>query len=230
TLIREQLETIGELVIRSDVPVGVALSGGFYSSAIAALAARKYPGTMHAFSVGYPGRPASDERSDAEALANHLGLPFHDIELTTPEMVKFFPELVYWRDDPIADISGFGYYAVMKVARAHGVPVVLQGQGGDELFWGYDWVRESAVQSARKLELSHQGTLGALSRYLTPHLPRGLSRLETGEWVHSLGGLRPGLQSWQRDRKSAPGQFVFYDLISDFRAVTLEQDFYAQQF
>ena len=230
TVIREQLETIGEIVIRSDVPVGVALSGGFDSSAIAALAAGKYPGTMHAFSVGYPGRPQYDERADAEALANHLGLPFHDIELTTAEMVAFFPELVYWRDDPIADISGFGYYAVMKVAREHNVPVVLQGQGGDELFWGYDWVRQSALQSARKQQLSSRSLLGGLSKYISVFLPRGLSRLETGEWIHSLGGLRPGLQNFQRDRRSAANQFVFYDLISDFCAVSQEPGFYAQPF
>src|SRR5262249_5689110 len=132
--------------------------------------------------------------------------------------------------DPIADISGFGYYAVMKVAREHHVPVVLQGQGGDELFWGYDWVRQSALESARKLQLSRQGMLSALSKYLTVHLPRGLSRVETGEWIHSLGGLRPALQSFQRDRKSAANQLVFYDLISDFCAVSQETDFYAQPF
>jgi asparagine synthase (glutamine-hydrolysing) len=229
-LLREQLEEVHKIVIRSDVPVGVALSGGFDSSAIAALAARKYPGTMHAFSVGYPGRPKYDERADAQALADHLGLPFHDIELATEEMVAFFPELVYWRDDPIADISGFGYYSVMKAAREQGVPVVLQGQGGDELFWGYDWVRESALQSARKLQLSQRTTLSALSSYLTFHFPRGLSRLEAGEWIHTLGGLRPALKNFQRDRKSAPEQLVFYDLISDFRAVTQQRNFYAQPF
>lgn len=222
TLIREELETVSQIVIRSDVPVGVALSGGLDSSAIAALAARKYPGTMHAFSVGYPGRPQHDERADARALADHLDMPFHDVELTTDDMVAFFPELVYWRDDPIADISGFGYYAVMKLAREHGVPVVLQGQGGDELFWGYSWVQEAARESARKSFLDEHGALVSLPKYLGFHLPRGLSRLAVGEWAHSLGGLRPGLQSWQRDRHAPADQLVFYDLVSDFRASVRE--------
>lgn len=220
TLIRDQLETISEIVIRSDVPVGVALSGGFDSSAIAALAARKYPGTMHAFSVGYPGRPAYDERADALALADHLELPFHDVELTTDDIVAHFPELVYWQDDPIADIAGFGYYSVMKLAREHNVPVVLQGQGGDELFWGYSWVSDAARQSARKAAL--RGGLTHLPQYLDLDLPRRFSRLELGEWAHRLGGLKSGWQNLQRDRNAPADQFVFLDLVSDFRNAAQE--------
>ena len=214
TAIREQLEPISEIVVRSDVPVGVALSGGFDSSAIAALAASKYPGTMHAFSVGYPGRPAYDERADALALADHLNLPFHDVELTTDEIVTHFPELVYWQDDPIADIAGFGYYSVMKLAREHGVPVVLQGQGGDELFWGYSWVSDAARQSARKA--AARGALKHLPQYLSLDLPRGFSRLDLGEWAHSLGGLRPGWQNLKRDRQTPAEQLVFMDLVPEF--------------
>ena len=217
TQIRAELETVSEIVIRSDVPVGVALSGGLDSSAIAALAASKYPGTMHAFSIGYPGAPENDERADAKALADHLGMPFHDVELETAEMVSFFPELVYWRDDPIADIAGFGYYAVMKRAREQNVPVVLQGQGGDELFWGYDWVRNAAQESARKNLTLQRTALAALPAYLELYGPRGFSRLHVGEWVHDLGGLRTALQKWRRDRDAPADQMVFYDLISDFR-------------
>jgi asparagine synthase (glutamine-hydrolysing) len=220
TLIRADLEQVSEIVIRSDVPVGVALSGGLDSSVVAALAASKYPGTMHAFSVGYPGRPDHDERADARALADYIGMPFHDIELATSDMVSFFPELVYLRDDPIADISGFGYYAVMKLAHEHGVPVVLQGQGGDELFWGYNWVRDAARQSTRKDLLRTQGVLASLSSYLKLDLPRSLSRLDLGEWAHKWGGLRPGWQSWQRDRHAPASQLVFYDVVADFRAST----------
>lgn len=216
TLIREQLETVSEIVIRSDVPVGIALSGGLDSSAIAALAARKYPGTMHAFSVGYPGGLENDERQDARALADHLGMPFHDVELATGEMISFFPELVYLRDDPIADIAGFGYYSVNRLAREHNVPVILQGQGGDELFWGYPWVRDAARQTARKLSLRNQSSASALPRYLELSLPTGVSRYELWQWARQGGGLRPGWQSFQRDRATPANQFVFYDSTPEF--------------
>lgn len=230
-LIREQLETVGEIVIRSDVPVGISLSGGLDSSAIAALAASKYPGTMHAFSVGYPGGRENDERADARALADHIGMPFHEIELATGEMVETFPDLVYQRDDPIADIAGCGFHSVMKLAREHGVPVLLQGQGGDELFWGYNWVRDAVHQSVRKNLLVQQGALATIAEYLKLELPAGLSRLEIGEWVHRMGGLRPGLQSWQRDRHSPPAQLVFYDVVEDFRGVAREsRKLYTQRF
>ena len=221
TLIREQLETVSEIVIRSDVPVGIALSGGLDSSAIAALAARKYPGTMRAFSIGYPGSLENDERPDARALANELGMPFHDAELTTSEMVSFFPELVYLRDDPIADMAGFGYYSVMKLAREHNVPVVLQGQGGDELFWGYSWVQAAAHASARKLQRA-TSPVGALPQYVDLNLPGGLSRGQLGEWAYGLGGLRRTWESLKRDRTSSPDQMVFYDLVPDFRTSMIE--------
>jgi asparagine synthase (glutamine-hydrolysing) len=217
TLIRQQLETVSEIVIRSDVPVGISLSGGLDSSAVAALAARKYPGTMHAFSVGYPGRLENDERADARSLADQLEMPFHDVELTTSEMVSFFPELVYLSDDPIADMAGFGYYSVMKLAREHDVPVVLQGQGGDELFWGYDWVQTAAHASARKLHRTDH-PIAALPQYLELSLPGGLSRVKLAEWVYSVASLRNGWESLRRDTNSPPGQMVFYDLLADFRA------------
>ena len=136
-LIRERLDEAGRLALRADVPVGVALSGGLDSSLVAALAARHGQGAVSAFTVGYPGRPPNDERRDAEAFARTLDIPFHEIELDPGEMVDFFPELNFWRDDPIADMAGFGYFAVMRKAHALGLKVMLQGQGGDELFWGY---------------------------------------------------------------------------------------------
>jgi asparagine synthase (glutamine-hydrolysing) len=104
----------------------------------------------------------------------------------------------------------------MKLAREHNVPVVLQGQGGDELFWGYRWVQAAAHASARKLQLE-TNPVGALSQYVDVKLPAGLSRLHLGEWAHGLGGLRSSWNNLRRDQTASPDQMVFYDLVSDFR-------------
>jgi asparagine synthase (glutamine-hydrolysing) len=229
-LIREQLEEASELVTRADVEVGVALSGGLDSSVVAALASRRRPGALHAFSVGYNGRPASDERAEAQSLAQQLGLPFHDVEIETREVVDFFPELNYWRDDPIADISGHGYYALMKLAREHHVPVMMQGQGGDELFWGYPLLQQAAHESAQKAAAG-KPALTAPLLYFSLHPPARLSRQELTGWTRDLGGLRSGWQRWQRDRSAPSEQMVFYNLSPDFLAAHGEmRALYGQSF
>lgn len=216
-LIRDQLEAVGELVTRADVPVGVALSGGLDSSVVAAVAARHRPGGLHAFGVGYPGRPEGlDERDEARALARHLRLPFHEVEVETGEVVELFPELNYWRDDPVADYSGHAYYAVMRAARAKGVPVMLQGQGGDELFWGYPQLRRAARESSEKESL-RGGVISAARRYLSPAAPT-LSRAGLSAWARDLGGARSGWLRMREHRASPAGQLAFYDLSKDFLA------------
>jgi asparagine synthase (glutamine-hydrolysing) len=205
-LIRQKLEEVSELIIRSDVPIGVALSGGLDSSAVAAFAARQQS-NLCAFSVGYAGRPESDERRDAEDFARYLKIPFFDVELDTETIVEFFPELNYWRDDPIADISGFGYYAVMRLARERGVPVLLQGQGGDELFWGYPQLREAVGETLKKAALLRSPFAQTLFQSLTS-----------------------GWQSVRRNLKT-PDRMIFYDKSPDFAAASEQmQSFYSPKF
>ncbi len=211
-VIRAELETVSELIIRADVPVGVALSGGVDSSVIAGLTAKKYPGTLQAFSVGYEGRPRTDERQAAEELARHLSLPFHEIELSAADVVADFLDMVYRRDDPIADMAGYGYQAVMKAARAHNVPVMLMGQGADELFWGYPWLVDAALQSQRKA-----GGTGRLREYLRVVPPRFWPRRAPLDWIRSLAGLRSGWHEFRRDTSSPPDRLVFYDLLPGFQ-------------
>ena len=139
--LRDEIEVAVQMTLRSDVPVAVALSGGIDSGLIAALATRHYPEAMHAFSVGYPGRPACDERNAAKALADKLGCVFHEIEIPTDRFVSNFPEFVNILDEPISDIAAFGHFSVPQAAAAKGIKVLLTGIGGDELFWGYDWTR-----------------------------------------------------------------------------------------
>src|ERR1019366_1053128 len=96
----------------------------------------------------YPGRPRHDEREQAADLARQLSIPLHEVELDQRAMVDEFPATVRERDEPIADLAGFGHRAVMRLARQHHVPVLLTGYGGDELFWGYSWLR-TAVEETR---------------------------------------------------------------------------------
>ncbi len=210
-LIREQLEGLSRIIVRADVPVGVALSGGLDSSAIAALATAQYPGVIRAFSVGYANQPANDERADAREFARYLRIPFEEVELRVGDLVAFFPELVFWQDDPIADIAGYGYYSVMKLAREHGVPVLLQGHGGDELFWGYPWSSRAVVETARK---ARSGT--DWSDYLQLRFPTSFTARDLLKWALDHGGLKSSLAAWRRDRSTPAEQMVFYDLVPDF--------------
>ena len=146
-VVQDCLDSACNLMGTADVPVAVALSGGIDSSLVAAVTARHYPGQLHAFTIGYEGRPQTDERSFASALAKQLGIGFTEIELSNLEVINSFPAMIAAMDTPIGDIAAYGYYSVSKAARNMGYPVLLSGIGGDEFFWGYDWVREAVVRN-----------------------------------------------------------------------------------
>ena len=143
--IRAALDDAVTTSLISDVPIGVSLSGGIDSSILACLAAERSRRQVEAISIGYPDAAQVDERPQARALAERLGIPFHSVELDDREMLASFREVVASRDDPIGDIAGYNYYAIMRHARAHGLKVMLQGHGLDELCWGYPWVQEAVA-------------------------------------------------------------------------------------
>ena len=208
TLIREQLEESAQLITRADVPVGVALSGGLDASAIAALATAARSQDVQAFTVGYAGRPLQDERSNAQAFAKHLKIPFHTVELSTADFVEQYPSVNLHRDDPIGDVAGVSIAAVARLAQRHGVPVLLFGHGGDELFWGYQWVRWALQATKRRAALA--AGHGGLGDYLK--LTRPPFSVTMGiRWAKSGAGLFKELAQYQADRRAPPGRVVFYD-------------------
>jgi len=215
TTVRGMLQEIAPLVVRSDVPVGVALSGGLDSSTVAALAAPQCPGLV-AFSVGYEGRPPCDERADAARFAADLKIPLIEIECRTADVVESFPQLCRATDDPIADISGYGYWAVMQNAREQQVPVLLMGQGGDELFWGYRWPQEGLRQTLRKQQSLARGHF-SLNDYVRFEPPPRLSPWGLRKWWQRRFGWADGLAERARDMQSPAGQFVSYDLNQHFQ-------------
>ncbi len=165
--VRSQLDNIEKIIIRSDVPIGVCLSGGIDSSLIAILSQKYSDKKIHAFSIGYPHNDENDERSHAAKLATDLSLNFHSIEISKEDFSRDFDELVKAMDDPIADIAGYGYYRLSKAARSLNVPVLFAGFGGDELFWGYQWVVDSVRYNQLKQRVFGRFSLLAklLSRF-----------------------------------------------------------------
>jgi asparagine synthase (glutamine-hydrolysing) len=227
-LIREELEQSARLITRADVPVGVALSGGLDASAIAALATSARS-DVHAFTVGYAGTPWQDERSHAREFADYLKIPFHSVELSTQDFVDQFAAVNLHRDDPIADIAGVAIAAVSQLARDHAVPVLLFGHGGDELFWGYQWMR-SALHATRRRQALMSGLRG-IKDYLR-FSPPPLSLTMGLRWAMSGAGILTEWRQFQADRRALPDRVVFYDSEPFFQKAhkILGPVFYTEQF
>jgi asparagine synthase (glutamine-hydrolysing) len=167
----------------SDVPVGVALSGGLDSSMVATLASRLRP-DMVAFTIGYGGS-STDESERAREFAQGLGIPISITQMTSRDVGLGFSKVCTDRDEPIADVAGPAIDAVARAAREAGVPVLLNGLGGDELFWGYEWVRRLGAYSRFHL----MGDEGAARRAVRlPSPPRSLGA--AAAWVEHRGGRR----------------------------------------
>ncbi len=115
----------------SDVPLGAFLSGGVDSSLVVAAMG---PGAR-TFSIGFDD-PSYNELPWAERVAAHLGVA-HRVEIIRPQAVALFDRLMHFMDDPIGDFSIFATYLVSRLAREE-VTVALSGDGGDELFGGYE--------------------------------------------------------------------------------------------
>jgi asparagine synthase (glutamine-hydrolysing) len=118
----------------ADVPVGVLLSGGVDSAALAALAAEESAEPVHTFTIGFAER-SFDERADARRVAERYGTTHHEL-LVRPEPELLLRALAEAFDEPFADSSALPTYLVSELAAAH-VKVALSGEGGDELFGGY---------------------------------------------------------------------------------------------
>jgi asparagine synthase (glutamine-hydrolysing) len=134
----ECLELLREAVrlrLRSDVQVGLFLSGGMDSSTVLALMAEASSGSVATFSIGFE-EAAYDERRYARAVAEHFATD-HTEEIVRLDVMSLLPDLATHYDEPFGDSSAIPTYRVAQVA-ARQVRVVLTGDGGDESFGGYD--------------------------------------------------------------------------------------------
>jgi asparagine synthase (glutamine-hydrolysing) len=138
------LDDAVRLRLRSDVPFGAFLSGGVDSSTIVGLMARHMDEPVKTFCIGFHD-PRYDEAPFAEAAADRFGTR-HTMERVEPDMLGLWPLATYHCDQPHGDISFLPTYRVSELA-VRDVKVVLTGDGGDELFAGYDKYRDFFTES-----------------------------------------------------------------------------------
>lgn len=231
------LESSVDARLVADVPFGTFLSGGVDSSLVTAIAAKKYGPGLRTFSIAMPAA-SHNESTYAEAVARELKTNHTTFTLEPNFALEWVPRLPEIFSEPFADSSALPTLAVSKLAREE-VTMVLTGDGGDELFWGYGAYRwADRLSRAPWSNVSFQSGLAALmslgrdrerraARLLRPaingiaqqaHIFSQEQYLFRAEEVARLTGRIPTdrLSAWRSppvlDLRSAPARQAFFDL------------------
>jgi asparagine synthase (glutamine-hydrolysing) len=163
--LRERLAEAVRVRLVSEVPLGAFLSGGIDSSAVVAMMARATTEPVKTFSIGFT-EASHDELQYARIVARRFQTDHHEF-VVTPELCSLVEEIVWHHDEPFADVSSIPTWVVSRLAGKH-VKVVLTGDGGDEVFAGYD---RYAIHRRREIyeripTLLRRGLLSQASRLL----------------------------------------------------------------
>jgi asparagine synthase (glutamine-hydrolysing) len=174
----------------SDVPLGAFLSGGVDSSLVVGLMSETSGTRVKTFSIGFD-EPAFDELEHARRVARHFGTDHHEF-VVKPDGVGILDRLVSHFDEPFADSSAIPTWYVSEMARRH-VTVVLSGDGGDELFGGYDrYVPHPRVVAFDRYSPRALRRVAAIAAARLPHGVRGknflrhVSRDEQGRYLDAI--------------------------------------------
>jgi asparagine synthase (glutamine-hydrolysing) len=185
--------------LESEVPLGAFLSGGIDSSAVVAFAAEASAQPLKTFSIGF--EPAQfDESRYARMVAERYGTDHHELMVTggAPELID---DIVWHYDQPFGDSSAVPSFHVARITRPH-VTVVLNGDGGDESFAGYERYQLSAMAAYFRLPLPLRLGMQAAARPASRYLGRGRrflqarTRDEFDAYFATLVHLHPSRRGW----------------------------------
>jgi asparagine synthase (glutamine-hydrolysing) len=200
-----ELDTLLKSVISdqlvADVPVGAFLSGGVDSSAVVAIMQSVSQFPIKTFSIGFD-EQFFDEAPHAKAIANHLGTDHHELYVTGDQAMAVIPKLPEIYDEPFADSSQIPTFLVAQLARED-VAVALSGDGGDEVFCGYNrylladqlWGRMNLIPNGIRRSLGKAITLippGKWDALISPiaKMTATQRRLENvGDKLHKFSGI-----------------------------------------
>lgn len=172
TRLEEILTNAAEIQIRSDVPLGIFLSGGVDSSALAAYVANlNGADTLKTFTIDFLGKGGQDTKY-SKIMAESIGAEHNVIEVNSSNLASALDELLSVVDEPLSDSAIVPTYMLSKYAREQGIKVLLSGAGGDEVFGGYSRHFPKRLGSAAWLAQSKlaRGVFNIFARQNRPNL------------------------------------------------------------
>jgi asparagine synthase (glutamine-hydrolysing) len=178
--LREHLRTSVHRQMMSDRPIGVMLSGGVDSAAVVALMAER-SSQIKTFTVGFEGGGDADETGLARETAELFGTEHHELILGHGDFAAELPAVIEMLEEPVGTSSALGFRQISRLAREH-VPVLLSGQGADELLAGYwryvgEWIAGIALRLPRPLPSVLAPLARTSDRVRSARLERGLRAL-----------------------------------------------------
>jgi len=213
---RDLLEDAVKIRLRSDVPLGIFLSGGLDSSTVVGLLAEKVSERLKTFSVAYDFGPEYDETRYARQIAKQFNAEHHEIFITPKDFQSFILDCIWLMDEPVTESAAISLYFVSRLAKDH-VTVVLSGEGSDEVFAGYDfyWYMLLVERYRSLLGGKQAEVMAKIASLLLPDASKVRKYLLLG--ASSLDKRYKGISTYENNNKTNlyRDDFVDYLLYND---------------